>query len=354
MTLSEKLLITPEAEKSGSLATQRLEYQAQWALTLLFDIHVGSEDYAIAVEFHDDVAVMDSSVSPSSIKFYQVKTSTKAHWTVPALFTRKSGKDGVKLPSYIGKLYANYLRFEGFSESASFVSNIPCQVTPSGAATACFADMDVKHQAAFLSKINEEYPEVTLDDCKALHFVESDLSLKDASGHLRGKLTDFIEKVVGGDAIYRPSSLYLLMTDEFRRRAIQSGSYASISELIQKKAVTKADVNSWLDTIRTGKDLPRWEDIVGSLIIPAIQISKMRQSWVRYEAEVLDPGNIALNRVRDLIRKELTSIEYGDLSFSDLLLACFPRVAPSVEEIMPGIGDIKVKVMILYEVMCSD
>jgi hypothetical protein len=354
MTLSEKLLKTPEVEKSGSLATQRLEYQAQWALTLVFDIHVKSEDYAIAVEFHDDVAVLDNSISPNSIKFYQVKTSTKAHWTVPALFTRDKGKDGARLPSYIGKLYANYLRFGEFSESASFVSNIPCKVTPAGASSASFADIAPEHQKVFMAKINEEYPSLKLNDCKALHFIESDLSLKDASGHLKGKLTDFIEEVVGGDAVYQPSSLYLLMTDEFRRRAIQAGTYSSIPELLQKKAVTKADVNSWLDTIRTEKNHPKWEDVSGHLNLPAMKLADMRRSWKRYEAEVLDSGNIALNRVRDVIRKEQVSSAYTSLDFDDYLSQCFLKVSAGIEDIMPGVSDSRVKVMILYEMMCDD
>ncbi|MET7242125.1 dsDNA nuclease domain-containing protein [Methylobacterium sp. EM32] len=128
VTLANDLIYVPLREKSAT--GDRYEYQALWGLALLFKEHTSSEDYAIIFEFHDDIALLDHSISPTKVRFYQIKSKdTSGGWTLSALLHREKvrTKKGTTItPSHIDKMYDNIHKFSSFVLSVDFVSNQMC------------------------------------------------------------------------------------------------------------------------------------------------------------------------------------------------------------------------------------
>ncbi|MHC2088613.1 dsDNA nuclease domain-containing protein [Methylobacterium sp. CM6244] len=87
MSLAANLIAIPARARAAT--GDRYDYQTMWGLALLFEQHSGTKDYAIVFEFHDDIALLDSSTNPEKIRFYQVKTKlTYGGWTLASLLSR--------------------------------------------------------------------------------------------------------------------------------------------------------------------------------------------------------------------------------------------------------------------------
>lgn len=353
MTLADDLLDIPERETGGSLATARLDYQAQWALNLVFEAHKSMDDYAVAIELHDDVLLLDSSSAPEEIRFYQVKTKNKLRWTLGKLFSRKKGKDGTKLPSIIGRLMTNYEKFPKNTASLNFVSNASCNILDDAVSDQPFSSCDPKEFTKFKSKLKAECPQSDDKQAELLRFVLADLSLKDADGHLQGKLVKFVQDTVGAGATYKPDSLYRLVTDEFRRRAKHVGKYKTFAELTKAKAVCRHDVEGWLHAIVHHPSPPTWQDVSANLSLPPLELVRMHREWTRYEAEVLNPGNQAILQIRDSIASMLEQCD-DSWAWEKIFQFGIDELHMDAAVTMPGLTEIKLKTMILYEAYADE
>ena len=245
MAFADKLVQTPRREKSGETGYERYDYQASWGLALIFESHNDLDDYAIAFEFHDDIVRLNSSSVPTRARFYQVKTKLKGHWTLTDLCARKKAKDKTTLlPSYIGKMFDNYELFPNEADRLSFVSNLPCGLVDASATVCCVADCGAEDFAKFLAKLKQECPSARGGTAKLMHFVRADLSLHDASAHLKGLMQDFVTSQLG-TVIYSPDTLYKAIIEECRTKSKYTGSINTFDDLIKHKAITKGQVNGW-------------------------------------------------------------------------------------------------------------
>lgn len=76
--LLERLVNIPQRETSGSQTSNRYNYQYHWSLLKLLEITQSFNDFLIIFEFCEDTIVLDSSIKPENIDFYQVKTKKQA------------------------------------------------------------------------------------------------------------------------------------------------------------------------------------------------------------------------------------------------------------------------------------
>jgi hypothetical protein len=123
LKLAAQLLSVPQQEDAGADAASRFHYQALYGLALIFEAHKTRKDYAVVFEYHDDIAFLDSSVDPTKVSYFQVKTKGKGHWTLGDIVRQApSAKNSIpakKLPSFIGKMYRNVLIFGDFLKHLS-------------------------------------------------------------------------------------------------------------------------------------------------------------------------------------------------------------------------------------------
>ncbi len=349
MSFADKLVQTPRREKSGETGYERYDYQASWGLALIFESHDDLDDYAIAFEFHDDIVRLNSSSDPTSARFYQVKTKLKGHWTLTDLSRRKKSKDGSPLPSFIGKMYENYQLFPGDTERLSFVSNVPCEFIDAAKTDACFADCEATSFKKFLEKLKQECPLAIEGSAKLMHFVRANLSLHDASSHLKGMMQDFVTKQLGTIS-YSPDTLYKTIIEECRTKSKYTGSISSFAELVKHKAITKGQVSGWLSQIAVSHSPPNWADVSGDLTYGAMEKAELARQWKIYRMLALGAGNEAINRVRARIRSELEKLHSSPATLSPLTDDVLSKIWIMAKAAISDLTEARAKVMIIYEV----
>lgn len=350
MSFADKLVQTPRREKSGETGYERYDYQACWGLALIFESHSELDDYAIAFEFHDDIVRLNSSSAPTLARFYQVKTKLSGHWTLTDLSKRKKSKDKTSLlPSFIGKMYDNYILFPEETERLSFVSNLPCQFIDASATVHCFANCAPDDLVKFLKKLKVEYPAANESTAQLMHFVRANLSLHDASAHLKGLMQEFVTSHVGNIS-YSPDTLYKSIIEECRTKSKYTGSIDNFADLIKHKSVTKSQVNGWLSQFQLNNSIPDWSAISSELTCGAMEKTELGRQWHLYRMLALGAGDEAINRVRAKIRSELNSLIDSPLSLGPLTDDVFAKVWTFAATTISGISASRVKVMIIYEV----
>ena len=352
MSLAKRLVEHPQREFGGSLAQERFDYQALWGLALIFSHHEKDEDYAIAFEFHDDVVLLDSAKTPAGVRFYQVKTKDKGHWTLTDLFRRppvKKGQQEEDRPfSFMGKLFSNYEAFPEDTAAMSFVSNLPLEFAGATDDLA-FKDCGTDTFAKFLKRLQAEHRSATKEQAGLIHFVKADLSLHDASTHAKGKLNNFVVKA-HGEVAYNLDGLYRAVVEDCRTRSKYTGEIKSFEDLIRYKAICRADVDSWLAAVSAQAKVPEWSEIAPDLTYEAMKKIRLRAEWMKYRSKVLDAGDEGIRSVRRDIRSVLSGVSESGLLLTDLADIVLALVKPAAEKHLSPCTDDRLIVMILYEV----
>lgn len=355
LSFADNLIGTPQREKAGATGLERYDYQALWGLALIFERHGVSDDYAIAFEFHDDLMLLDSASAPLEARFYQVKTNDKGPWSLAALTHRlpKRGEEGGKLPSHIGNLFSNYINFPTETRSLNFVSNAPVSLVDSASGIHALETCSAEDFSKFLKKLQEEHPSATDATAKLIHFVRTDLSLHDASTHLKGKLGDFVTDVVGSIE-YNPDTLYKTIVEECRSRSKYTGAINSFEDLIRHKSITRAQVEEWLDVVRQRQRAPEWSDVSQDLGLSGVEAIAVRREWTLYRAAVLNPADEGGNRVRAAIRVAIGHHASSPLSMAGLLQALVSQTQAIAQSNMTPFTTARLRAMILYELYRDD
>ena len=104
------------------MASNRFDFQKNWAICKLIELSNLNEDFVLAFEFHEDIIVFDSSENPNFIDFYQIKTKNSGKFNLSALLKKQLQKNG-NGNSILGKLFNNKLNFEEETKSLNLVSN---------------------------------------------------------------------------------------------------------------------------------------------------------------------------------------------------------------------------------------
>src|SRR5690606_15649053 len=69
------------AEVGGSHNQKGIEFQRHWGLVRMFELaEAGQADFLVLFEAIQDIAVLDSATSPTTIAVYQVKKKDRKEW----------------------------------------------------------------------------------------------------------------------------------------------------------------------------------------------------------------------------------------------------------------------------------
>jgi hypothetical protein len=108
LNLKDTLITNRPSEKGGPTAQKGFSYQNDWAIKELIELHASSLDYAMIIEYQDDVQVIDNVDVPTRISIYQLKTTKAQTFKIGNLILGGSDKKSV-----LSKLYKNILRNKG-------------------------------------------------------------------------------------------------------------------------------------------------------------------------------------------------------------------------------------------------
>lgn len=125
MALAETLVLVNRREKAGSTGSNRYDYQKDWTVGKILELHSGGTDYCLC-DYHEDVVVLNSETNPSDGTFIQIKTQKeKRPWSPESLVKSEKAKDGKPLGSIVGKLYSVATSIKDCTPTLHVVSNVP-------------------------------------------------------------------------------------------------------------------------------------------------------------------------------------------------------------------------------------
>lgn len=138
------------SEVGGSHNQKGIEFQRHWAVMRMFELEEsGAGDFLFLFEAIQDVAIVNSSTSPTAICIYQIKKKDRKEWSWTDLTALHQPKDPSKRlglekiksltdirNSPIGKLYATILAFKELHGTGRFVSNAGLDLKMAGGSNA--------------------------------------------------------------------------------------------------------------------------------------------------------------------------------------------------------------------------
>lgn len=331
MKLKQELVRIKPREESGSQTSRKYDYQKNLSLFLLLKFHEKNEDYVFLFDYHDDLIILDSSIDPKNMDFYQIKSKDSGNWTVNALTQASQNK-----LSICGKLYLNKLNFKNTTRSLNFISNAKFSFKKLNTGDESLRKNHIKAYEleptdleTFNNRIKDEHNLNEDTEFKDLaNFKVTSLSNKDSSTHCLGELSKLINKLNPHNRI-NSELAYKQVFNEVSRRTENTVGEASISklgELIEIKGITKMQFLGFLEQAGLYKSVEQeWEEIQSMLTIGGVghlELLKFRKSWRDLTATLIkDSTSIPLENLHTKIEKELgKSLSQGKISDSSSLI----------------------------------
>jgi hypothetical protein len=293
--------VTPR-ERSGAVSSDRSHYQKDWALCKILKLHLGSEDYLVAFDIHDDVVVFKPESDPDAVCFYQIKTKDEGSWSLNSLIARKKGKKGTSLPSILGNLYHNRTLFSSFTESLTLVSNAGFKIAISSDKKKSpsvltdpltpFEKLPEKNRKRILAAIRAEHSlsgDPALD--ALLWFEQADLPLQGHDVFTKGKLSEFFSEVNPGGR-YNVPVVYRVLIDEIRRRNDYSQKNLVFEDMQLHKSIGRTSFEGMLKVVAIDDSCDlAWSYLSGILQAEGMafkSLETLRRAWQKVEAERTD------------------------------------------------------------------
>ncbi len=182
----------PGDEKTGANATLGFTFQQWWGALVIAELLEFEADFAVGMEVKEDVAILDSALSPMSVEFCQIKKNEQAGgWGLKDLHRQgPKRKSKPHDPSILAKLHKRRTEFAGHPAKLRFVSNLAVKIAAGMSASDCqLTSLTPAEQAEIREKVAKQLAvgpaEVDLNDWM-LH--RTNLPLGEQYLFLAGKL----------------------------------------------------------------------------------------------------------------------------------------------------------------------
>jgi hypothetical protein len=216
-------------ESGGGHNQKGVEFQRHWAVMQMFELErSGAKDFLFLFETIQDVVVLDSENSPTSVRFYQLKKKDRKEWQWAELTElhqpqapgksakqkttqtkqksagvkqKQSGKDLSDIrKSPLGKLCVAVFAIEGLQSAGYFVSNAGCDlplVDGTSAATAAGSCAISTLSPEYVDLLSEALksirpPGAVAPDLSRVHIERVRMLPDDPGQQLVGRVLDFL------------------------------------------------------------------------------------------------------------------------------------------------------------------
>ena len=355
MDFLESFVGKPVRETAGSRSSNRFDYQKNWSLCELLELHSNYSDYLMVFEYHDDVVVFDSEKNPSNAVFYQVKSKKTGNWTIGALTKGKDNK-----PSILEKLYGNYQAFPENAKRLVFTSNQPLTAKLNNEDKAVelkrvkFLQLSNKDKEKIQSSIEPKGQDYC--DFHGLRKIETeknDLRPEDHTITTKGKLVEFFENL-HPDSEINISLVYKTFFDEIRRKSNYEEPIAHIAELINHKSIGKSDFDKMIGAVTTRtNDADLWQEASNVMISEGYSFKEIRVIKTEWQEYIIKKMNVTddhhLQLITDVLEGLKSSTQYETLK--KLVEGTLPSLK---EKYSDSYSDEYISVAIIYEVLRND
>lgn len=315
-------LASPQRESAGADSYDRFEYQYHWALCQAFSAYSNAKDFAVFMEYHEDVIIADS-LDKTKVKFTfnQVKANASGSYTTNNLTKRAKGKNGDK-PSLLGKLCSSVHKKEYLDKvtELNFVSTIGFNFSPKDGLklkSMGLSDLNVDDLVSITDALKKEVNDFKSFPKEILRFVYSDIPLQSYYEHTITRITDSVE-VVFPKHLLRPKDIYRVLMDSLRIRGKNTFDYNQWDEVLVNKALTYNDIHNvvtkGISGESSGVDLEAAKYIINDLTVSGLEKGKLLKEVNLYSLRVLSPSLAMLEAqksIQEIIVNNRSALEKG-------------------------------------------
>lgn len=354
MTIQEKLIDNKPRETSGARSANRFDYQKDWALCKALELQLEKDNYVIVLDFHDDILILDSDISPDKIGFYQIKSKKSGVWTRAALVQHETDK-----MSILGKLLYNYTVFGDFDITLNLVSNATFDMKLADKSKSTekvsisLEELEDKEKVNLFKKIEDELSINLKDKANLTYLRVTELGASGHDTYTKGKLVEFFSKYENGKYDVNANAAYGILFSEFKKKNDYEWNVDSFDEVLKYKAVTRKDFEKLINLlIKSSKQYTEWKDVEQELSLSGIglkEITRIKKKWVDYELQRLDASNETVQELQNDICQLIN--DEDDASCIKMMYSIFKKY--SLNKGYPykfiGIDEAYVKAAILSE-----
>jgi len=244
--MEDNPLAIAQRESAGASTFGKYNFQFHWALCEIIKKHKHKKEYALLIEYHEDVVIADSlDSSKAQFEFFQVKNQA-TKYTASSLTKRKKSINGAEKNSVLGKLLSSCINKEyekrvtkiGLVSSSGFSlgldKGLKLDVIKVG-------DITKDDLASLTQDIDNELGIKVLPE--HLQFIIPDIQLKNQEDYVLSHFARLVSYLFPG-AFCNPVSIYRSVIDEMGRVGRVEYDYKDWARLIDKKALTSTDVHN--------------------------------------------------------------------------------------------------------------
>ena len=344
------LVSRPPSETSGARTSSRYDYQKNWTICKLAELHLKGSDYLIVCDYHDDVIVIDDLETLPIVTFVQVKSTKAATFILSKILNSKDGG------SILSKLLSNLDLCGENLKGFVLVSNAPFQFKKKLVASpekVKLSDLNPEDIQQVTDKIKAELDlDLTEELRECIYFHCASLSLADQEAHTKGVLTEFLEKTIPGKS-FSSGPIYRTLFGEISRRSGNEEVYSDFALLTEGKGLDKSLLESIVADLGRRSDPDKnWEVIGATLLkegVSPIKIRNLFGAWSEYEISRMDETNEGVRLLRswafEVVKVEIA--RDSDTSLGSLMESCVSRL--SAEILRHNFDSTLIKAAILFE-----
>ncbi|MGF1723897.1 DUF4297 domain-containing protein [Photobacterium nomapromontoriensis] len=246
--MADNPLAEAQRESAGASTFGKYNFQFHWALCEIIEKHKQKKEYAILIEYHEDVVIADTlDAGTARFEFYQVKNQgTK--FTADSLTKRKKGAKGSLKDSVLGKLLTSCLNNQyedritkiGLVSSSGFSLALDKGLRLDVIKVGDIAEDDL---STLTQNIHNELGIIVLPE--HLQFIVPEIQLKNQEDYVLSNFARLVDKLFPG-AQCNAVAIYRAIIDEMGRIGRLEYDYKDWDRLIDNKSLTSASVHQVL------------------------------------------------------------------------------------------------------------
>jgi sporulation protein YlmC with PRC-barrel domain len=359
MTLKKLVHDKRPREKSGSRSSNRFDFQKEWALCKLFELHRTQGDYLLVMDYHEDVLLLNSEETPTEISFYQLKSKDPGIWKLNDLIKRKKGANG-PLTSIVGKLYNCKLIFGKHTLSLTLISNARFEVElekdgekSSNKKIIPFSNIKKNQLSTIIKSIKEEHSLLNDPEFVDITFLEvTDLNIRDREPYMIGKLHQFLTEL-SPKGKFRVDFIYGKLFNEIKRKNDYEWDLDSFEEVKKYKSISRSEFENMLKQFDIDNRCDKaWESIEKKLNADGTDfrvILNLQGTWRDYEIDKMDYSNQHLQDIKKAISSLLEPYKNHPTRnlYEDVVEPIYKEFL--IQQPICIYGEYYIKVMILME-----
>ena len=314
-------------EIGGRHAIKGFSFQVWLAVLEALRAHRKPDDYAVVLEWQQDIALLNSSTAPTTVRFVQLKKNESTlKWTLPSLLVvgnaedddaavdtqddavvtpatgkgKTSKKPKKPKPSILAKLYVHRRRFAGLTKAGLvFASDAPFEVPKAAGGTSMVSGIPLNTLPVPARNNIEKKIRAQLDvpagetiDLDDFELLVTDCPVLDPHKFVAGECAE-MQVATGLELSGKATLLAVLVIASYvNLRAASTRHAKNFNELLQR-AVTRAEVTGYLaaandQAVPTSDHVQSVIDRLNAEIAPPAVVRQMRREMARACVQISD------------------------------------------------------------------